>query len=266
MKFQIDHDLHIHSMLSSCSGDPLQTKERILEYAKQNGLKKICVADHLWDSKVPGASNWYEPQNFEHSLQILPLPQDEQVEFYFGCETDMDKYFTLGLHPSRFDSFDFIIVPTTHLHMNGFTIDEKDMTIEGRKRLYEERLDKLLDMDLPFHKMGLAHPTCTTLAPTFEEHIAVIDSIEDETFERLYTKLAQKGMGFEINMMRIFDYDPDQLQRILRPYRIAKACGCKFYLGGDAHHPEQLDAAKEKFAFIIDQLGLTEEDKFRPLG
>ena len=38
MKFQIDHDYHIHSKLSSCSRDPEQTNERILQYAKENGL------------------------------------------------------------------------------------------------------------------------------------------------------------------------------------------------------------------------------------
>ncbi len=265
MKYQIDHDLHIHSMLSSCSGDPLQTKERILEYAKQNGLKKICVTDHLWDSKVPGASNWYLPQNYEHSAQILPLPQDEQVEFYFGCETDMDKYFTLGLHPSSFDDFAFINVPTTHLHMTGFTIDEADMTLEGRKRLYIERLDKLLEMDLPFFKMGLAHPVCHNIALDFADHCKVLDRIDDATFARLYTKLAQKGMGFELNL-RLWDYSPAQLESVMRPHRIAKACGCKFYLGCDAHHPEQLDGARAKFERMIDLLALTEEDKFRPLG
>ena len=38
MKFSIDHDLHIHSNISKCSGDPEQTPERILRYAQENGL------------------------------------------------------------------------------------------------------------------------------------------------------------------------------------------------------------------------------------
>ena len=76
MKFIVDHDLHIHSQLSSCSSDPRQTKERILQYAKENGLKKICLTDHFWDSKVPGASFWYKPQDFAHIEQSLPLPSN----------------------------------------------------------------------------------------------------------------------------------------------------------------------------------------------
>ena len=266
MKFQIDHDYHIHSMLSSCSSDPQQTKERILQYAKENGLKQVCVTDHFWDSKVPGASNWYKPQNFEHISQNLPLPQDEQVKMYFGCETDMDRFFTLGIARETIDQFDLVLVPTTHLHMMGVTLTQEDDTIERRSALYVKRLKALLAMDLPFRKMGLAHPTCTTLAPTFEDHIKVVDAVSDADFEELFTELAKKGMGLELNMMRVLDYTPEELERILRPYRIAKKCGCKFYLGCDAHHPAQLDAAREKFAYIIDHLELTEEDKFRPFG
>ena len=41
MKFKIDHDLHIHSNISKCSGDLNQTPERILTYAKENGFHTV---------------------------------------------------------------------------------------------------------------------------------------------------------------------------------------------------------------------------------
>ena len=49
MRYVFDHDFHIHSELSSCSRDPEQSPERILAYAKENGLKKIVITDHFWD-------------------------------------------------------------------------------------------------------------------------------------------------------------------------------------------------------------------------
>ena len=52
MKFVYDHDLHIHSKLSSCSKDERQTPTRILQYAQDNGLNTVCVTDHLWDDVV----------------------------------------------------------------------------------------------------------------------------------------------------------------------------------------------------------------------
>ena len=159
MRFIVDHDLHIHSQLSACSSDPEQSTQAILNYAKENGFTHICLTDHFWDEKLPGASDWYKPQNFEHICQALPLPQAEGIRFSFGAETDMDKFFTIGTARETFDRFDFVIIPTTHLHMGGFTIDA-EADEQERQRLFIRRLDALLDADIPFHKVGIAHLTC----------------------------------------------------------------------------------------------------------
>ena len=97
MKYIIDNDLHIHSKLSACSNDEGQTTERILQYAKDNGLKTICLADHFWDETVKGASGWYMPQDFAHISKAKPLPQADGIRFLFGCETELNKDLTLGL-------------------------------------------------------------------------------------------------------------------------------------------------------------------------
>lgn len=60
MRYAYDHDFHIHSALSLCSRDPEQSPERILKYAQDNRLKTVCLTDHFWDERVPGASDWYE--------------------------------------------------------------------------------------------------------------------------------------------------------------------------------------------------------------
>ena len=97
MKYIYDHDLHIHSQISVCSNHPGQTAECILNYALENGLKKICVTDHFWDDAVPGASDWYKKQNYQWIERILPLPKSDKVEFLFGAETEMDKHLTIGM-------------------------------------------------------------------------------------------------------------------------------------------------------------------------
>jgi histidinol phosphatase-like PHP family hydrolase len=112
MTYKIDYDLHIHSKLSLCSSDPEQTVENILNAAKANRLSTVCITDHYWDSAVAGASDWYRTQNFEHIASALPLPSVDGVRALFGCETDLDRNFTLGIPPSRFSDFDFIIIPT----------------------------------------------------------------------------------------------------------------------------------------------------------
>lgn len=262
MKYIIDNDLHIHSYLSSCSADPQQNPETILCYALENGLKTICMTDHFWDDLVPGASKWYAPQNFAHLCQAKPLPQSENLRFLFGCETDLDKFLRLGISRARMDAFDFIIIPTTHMHMNNFTITPEDgANAESRAKTWVKRLDAVLNMDLPFHKVGLAHLTCGLIDRDRESYRKILILLPEEELFRLFTKAAQLGVGIELNAsdMRFAEEEADI---VLRPFRIARECGCKFYLGTDAHHPKEFDNMKETFSRAIDLLELTEEDKF----
>jgi hypothetical protein len=46
-------------------------------------------------------------------------------------------------------------------------------------------------------------------------------------------------------------------------FKIAKKCGCKFYMASDAHHLKDFIDTKEVFEKAIDLLELTEDDKFR---
>ena len=46
----------------------------------------------------------------------------------------------------------------------------------------------------------------------------------------------------------------DDNDEVFRPYRIAKAEGCRFYFGSDAHHPQRLDEMKPLAEAIIDRL------------
>ena len=86
LEFIVDHDLHIHSKLSLCSSDPEQNNERILQYAKENNLKTICITDHFWDyPNVECEQDWYRKQNFvniksifERAIKLLELTEDNK--------------------------------------------------------------------------------------------------------------------------------------------------------------------------------------------
>ena len=60
------HDLHIHTNLSACSTDPMQTVESIVDYAAKHGIATVGITNHVWDREIPGASEWYAPQDFDH--------------------------------------------------------------------------------------------------------------------------------------------------------------------------------------------------------
>ncbi len=262
MKYQVDHDYHIHSQLSSCSRDKKQTKDAILQYARDNGFGRICVTDHYWDSAVAGPTEWYRPQDYAHISRSLPLPQDRDVECFFGCETELRKDLVLGIPPKRYDDFSFIIIPTTHLDKPGFTIDESEGTPEARARVWVARLEGLLHMDLPFHKIGIAHLACKAIFPkSRESYIRTLDLIPNEDMVRVFTRAAELRCGIELNQ-KDMSFTDDEADTVLRMFRVAKDCGCKFYLGSDSHHPEGFVHTKEIFERAIRLLDLQESDKF----
>lgn len=260
MKYVCDNDLHIHSEISLCSNDPEQSTERILAYAKENSLKTICLTDHFWDERVPCGLDWYVPQNFEHICAAKPLPQADGIRFLFGCETEMDKNMTLGISRERFEEFDFVVIPTTHFHMTGFTIPEDVVSPQQKADFWFEKLNALLDMDLPFHKIGIAHLTCGLIDRNRDNFLKTIDLLDSDALKRVFSKAAEKGVGIELNSddMSFKDYERET---VLRPYEIARDMGCKFYCGSDAHHPKTLDGAKKIFERAVGLLGLTEDDK-----
>lgn len=262
MKFKIDHDLHIHSYLSTCSRDPMQTNENIFKYAENNSLKTICLTNHFWDKDAGYSNEWYAPQDYEHISSALPLPQGKKIRFLFGCETELDKNLRLGLTPGNYDKFDFIIIPTTHLNNIGFNLTEEDAYNAFTRGLtWIRRLEGVLNMDLPFHKVGIAHLACSLIAPSREEYLDTLASIPEGEMRRLFTKAAELGVGIELNAADM-SYDKSEESLILRPFRIAKECGCKFYLGSDSHHPDDFKRAIPAFKRAIKLLKLTEADKF----
>ncbi len=262
MKFKIDHDLHMHSRFSLCSGSDSHTGERMLQYAKDFGFHTLVVTDHFWDEKAGEAPIDYRGLNFAHISQIKPLPKAEGIRFLFGCETELDYNFKLGLSKERYDEFDFIVIPTTHMHLKSAIKDEDFNNTEKRIELWTQRFEAVLNMDLPFHKVGIAHLACTGVARDRAEYIKVLDSIPEENMRRLFTKAKELGAGIEINGSDV-EFADSEADTVLRMFRIAKECGCKFYLGSDLHSTKRpYESFIPLYERAIDLLGLTEEDKF----
>lgn len=264
MTFQIDHDYHIHSELSLCSGDAEQTTARILRYAEENGLTSLCLTDHFWDEAIPGAlGEFYQKQTVPYIRQALPLPQSERVRFFFGGECDVDRFGHVTVTKETCENMEFIVVATTHLHLGGQAFPHGETrTPAERAVLWVARFDVLLNSGLPLHKMGVAHLTCPLIDNTSRDnYLDTLSRIPTEEMYRLFKKAAAAGLGIELNACDM-KYAPEEESTVLRPYRIAKECGCKFYLGSDAHHPQELEGALPYFKKAVDALGLQESDKY----
>lgn len=260
--FPIDHDLHCHSFLSSCSSDPAMTPEAILDFARSHGYTVQCVTDHLWDKAVPGASGWYAPQDIDHVRQSLPLPQGDGVRMVFGCETEFCGGGKLGLLSANADVFDFIVIPPNHFHMKGFVRSDDVDTEEKAADLLATRLEEILLLDLPWRKVGIAHMTCGL---TFREgDVARVFSLVDEArYRRAMREFAARGAGIEINLSSFAPGWRDREEENLRLYLFAKEEGCRFYLASDAHHPQELAVVPDRAPEVISLLGLTDANLFR---
>ena len=76
-----------------------------------------------------------------------------------------------------------------------------------------------------------------------------------------FSDCAEKALGIELNM-KTLNMSEEAKEILLKPYHIAKDCGCKFYLGSDSHKQAALIDVQQNFEDVITLLDLKESDKF----
>ena len=244
------HDIHFHTNLSSCAKRESSLKE-MLKHLKESGVTTAGVANHTWDSKVPGASAWYAPQNVEHVLSVKEeykaLSEEERcgIKLYFVCETEYVGQGRVALKRESARLFDFVLVPAHHFHMKNFVCPVELEDAPGIRRLLLARFYECCNIDFAF---GIAHPFVVSTAGRLDE---VISGISDREFASAFSCAAEKNKSIEINISALYQKaasDADGLPaEYVRVFTIARECGCKFHLGSDAHEVSRL--VPERFAF-----------------
>jgi histidinol phosphatase-like PHP family hydrolase len=188
-----------------------------------------------------------------------------------GAEAEVAPDFSLGVNRRTFDDFDFILISATHMGAPWFEFDGDPVdSIEARAKAYVRRFEAVFDADIPYHKVGLSHPVGSSIGPNHDLYCKVLDAIPDEEYRRIYGKAAELGIGLEINLASMRNHTiPEMPQHtplrqpsVFRPYRIAKDVGCKFFIGSDAHFPNEFAWKPQTAETVIDQLDLKESDKF----
>lgn len=135
---KIRHDIHTHTLLSSCCYDPEATISAYAYRARELGHTVFGVSNHLWDEKVPGASKWYHQQMINYGLEgaRAAMPSIPGMRLLIGTETEYcGMSDTLGMLAETAKKFDYILVPHTHIHMKNFVIPEMDDVKEMRQKL-----------------------------------------------------------------------------------------------------------------------------------
>ena len=137
----VKHDIHTHTLFSSCCYDPAATVRGFIDRAAELGHEVLGISNHLWDEKVPGASGWYKGQTIDYGFEAkYAIPADTRgVKVLFGTETEYcGMTDTLGMLAETAARFDYILVPHTHTHMKNFVVAENPDISAERKKLAAE--------------------------------------------------------------------------------------------------------------------------------
>lgn len=262
-EFSTQHDLHCHSILSSCTTDEQSNFHSIVAYAEQAHYDTLCLTNHLWDGDphYPGLPIWYAAQNIAHIQRALPKPHSDSVRVLFGCEAEYCGGKNLALQPEHFDLFDFIVIPLNHMHFIGLVRPREVDTEEKMADLVLTRMEEIQKLPLPFHKVGIAHPVCSLVFSKGNPN-KVYALMDEDRLYRIFRGFAQKGVGIELNGDSFNGWQQDGPEAKLKQYRIAKAAGCKFYCGSDAHNMNEHGSIARNLPSVVKALGLTEADRY----
>ena len=253
------YDLHIHTNLSSCA-KPTAVAADYITRAKGMGLTAIAFTDHMWDSAVPGASNWYMPQNYAHICALkkeLP-PSDSSLKILFGCECECDKFGTVGISEEVAAQLDILLVPHSHTHMKDFTMPavlREDDAAHGK--FLVEHFMHVINSPIAKYITVIPHPFAAVACPTAHN---VLNTIPDAALEECCIAAREKNIALEINTSCFKAMDEEQMRNCAyaRLFEIARRAGCRFTVGSDAHDIPAMDALPkaEIFARVI---GIPEE-------
>ena len=147
------------------------------------------------------------------------------------------------------EQFDFVIVPNSHSHetMPKAYYDDK----EKHKDFILEAFYNILSCDVSRYVTAIAHPFSLVRCPYPCDDL--IRLVSDDEFKRLFAQTAEKNIAIELNLgsflggLGRLGLEPAQMDRcqLMRMFRLAKAEGCKFLFGSDAHAPSHLNCFED---------------------
>lgn len=235
---RIKNDIHIHTTLSACAKEDAILTEYVRR-AKKDGLEVLGFSNHLWDSTVSGASNWYKPQTVEHVMQLkTEMPQCMEMDgirLMLGCETEFTYEGKICLAEENMSLFDYILVPHSHTHMSKVMPQSYASDHKLHAKFLMDSFMKLVNNSLSRYITAIAHPFVP--GTNYDIYNTVQALIPDSYLYEAFRSAKEKGIAIELNGSCL-TYMPDEripYCEYIRIYSIAKECGCRFTYGSDSH-------------------------------
>ena len=262
---RLDHDLHIHTYLSSCCGAKEEQRPgKILRLAEAMELKAVGFADHVWVNPAIAPSGWYRSQD---ASQIRRLREDletipTRLRVLVGCEAETVAPGRFGITPEFAATLDFVLLSCTHFHMTDFVAQPAS-----------DRPEDVARHMLAFFRAAATSGLATAIAHPFKpfgylaQYEAAIAAIPDAEFLEVLGPAAERGVALEVTTSSLPPVGrPSEpgaptwsLETPARVLSLARQAGCRFTLGTDAHEPAH-QRQLPRLGALVAAAGIEEKD------
>jgi len=254
MKRILENDFHIHTYLSPCAKDKLNSQpSRIISRAKTLGIKTIGFTDHFYQYpfQAPPAfsnNNWSIIEQLRNDISAIQT----DVRVLVGCEADQVTLDTLSIEPALAQRLDYVIISASHFHLST---SQKPENLEPRTvaEHYLKFIRKSLEANFGFI---IAHPFYTP-GNTLGKPESYMNEIQDNELFEISELARDKRIAFEVNGH--IDREPGYLLAVTRFFQISQKAGVKFTFGSDAHHMNDIGCSQLRLD-AIKRLGLKAEN------
>ena len=252
-------DLHIHTPLSRCCRDDRQTPGNVIGELAELGVRRIAFTDHVWLNPAAEPGNFYRTQRSDHAIRMLKTAMhtgDWPLEVLVGCEADMTSPETIGITSEACLAFDVVLLASDHFHLDG--VEKPAETTPAGVARHMKRFF------LAAARSGVADILAHPLIPIgyMEAGDRILDWYSDAELFDMLAVAAQAGVAIEINGGVLAEWRQRALRResLVRVFAVAKAAGCTFTCGSDAH---DFDAYRERYRLVAEcfcEAGLADSD------
>ncbi len=257
------HDLHVHTNLSLCAPRSTELAD-YLPLCAAEGVRVLGVSNHIYNASFISRPPYGEKSGAARALRLRAeadaLSGTAGVRVLLGCEVEVPFGADPNLSPEEAAGFDYVLIAASHvLNLPEYRHFDLD-TPEKMRRLLLERFRYACRLSYPV-PAGICHPLYPICSPVQAE---IVDGISDSELADFFTLAAREGKSIEIHACLYRDgtpLGPDGLSPCyLRVLAAAKACGCRFHFGSDAHAPGAFSGAHRLLYLAAERLGLSEDD------
>lgn len=257
----IDFDIHVHTHLSACASRTAFLKDYVNQ-AAESGISLIGFADHSWDSAIPGASPWYQPQSYQRLAERREEAKRcfrPDVTVRLGAEGEFANEL-LGLGEDARALVDYVIIPHSHTHMKGFVLPAECDTPKKHALYLQKSFFALCEHPKKELVFGIAHPFFP-VGESVEGMTEILSFISDSELVEAMTAARQAGLFAELNLSCFRHTSPENASDYFytRVFLAAKEAGAPLFLGSDAHDVGTFKKLSDSRDSMIKGIGLSED-------